>query len=122
MLGTFNRVYFENITTKLIRTSTLCVRFTEFTISVDMTNVLKITEHSAYISKIFLSHWLFLHFISLKSVIDLIAGHAVVRLARVSLASLAFMIACRNRIASVLICYWPTGVIYTFLRTVSSAI
>jgi hypothetical protein len=86
-----------------------------------MTNVPKITEYSAFFSKIFLPHWMFLYFISLKSVIDLIAGHAVIRLACVSLASSAFVIACRNGIASVLIGYWPTGVIYTFLRTVSSA-
>jgi hypothetical protein len=122
ILGTFNRVYFQNITTKLTRTSTLRLRFAEFTITVDITNVLKITEYNTYFSKIFLSHWVILYFISLKSVIDFIAGHAVIRLACVSLASPAFVIACRNRIASVLIDYWPTGVIYPFLRTVSSAV
>jgi hypothetical protein len=88
----------------------------------DMVDFLNITEYWIYFSKIFLSHWVILYFISLKSVIDFVAGHAVVPHACVSLSPSAFVIACHSRIASVLIGYWPTGVIYPFLWTVSSAV
>jgi hypothetical protein len=87
-----------------------------------MWRILNIIEYCIYFSKIFRSHWVDPYFISLKSVVDFVSGHAVVPHASVSLAPKAFVIACRNRIASVLIGYWPTGVIYPFLWTVSSAV